>query len=132
MRGSNQQLLPCEVRSIMSWLFAAVQKCLQIRIFFLRFCRLCSSLFVWVGVLLVYMSLAARPTLLHLCMVASLLRYTPRVMQQWVSLHGAGIPRDRIWNAAGGQELYWELKGLRGSIGRRGACGRDKSRDQTE
>src|ERR671914_1599866 len=32
----------------------------------------------------------------------------------------------------GGQEPYWELKGLRGSIGRRGACGRDNSRDQTD
>ena len=38
----------------MSWLFAAVQKLLQISIFFLRSCRSCSSLFVWVGVLLVY------------------------------------------------------------------------------
>ena len=132
MRGSNQKLLPCEVRSIMSWLFTGVQNHLQNRRFTAGCIRLCSRLFVWVGVLLVYMSLAARPTLLHLCMVASPLRYTPRVMQQWVSLHGAGIPRDRIWNAAGGQELYWELKGLRGSIGRRGACGRDKSRDQTE
>ena len=103
MLGSNQRPLPCESRSITSWLFVTVQKYLQISISLHIFCRPCSSLFAWVGVLLVYMNLAATPTLLHLCMVASLLRYTPRVMQQWVSLHGAGIPRDRIWNAAGGK-----------------------------
>ena len=33
---------------------------------------------------------------------------------------------------SGGQEAYWEPKGSRGSGGRRGACGTDKSRDQTE
>jgi beta-phosphoglucomutase family hydrolase len=32
----------------------------------------------------------------------------------------------------GGQEPYWELKGLRESIRMRGACGKDKSRDQTD
>ena len=57
MLGSNQRPLPCEVRSVMSWLFAAVQKYLQISIFFLRSCRPCSSLFAWVGVLLVYRNL---------------------------------------------------------------------------
>jgi hypothetical protein len=57
MLGSNQRPLPCEVRSVLSWLFAAVQKYLQISIFFLRSCRPCSSLFAWVGVLLVYRNL---------------------------------------------------------------------------
>jgi beta-phosphoglucomutase family hydrolase len=32
---------------------------------------------------------------------------------------------------SGGQERYWELKGLRESVGMRGGCGKDKSRDQT-
>src|SRR5215213_10182711 len=50
MLGSNQRPLPCEVRSIMSWLFATVQKYLQISIFSLRGYRKCSLLFVWVGV----------------------------------------------------------------------------------
>jgi hypothetical protein len=53
MLGSNQRPLPCEVRSILSWLFAAVQKFLQISIFSLTGYRECSPLFVWVGVLLV-------------------------------------------------------------------------------
>jgi hypothetical protein len=53
MLGSNQRPLPCEVRSITSWLFAAVQKLLQISIFSLTGYRECSQSFVWVGVLLV-------------------------------------------------------------------------------
>jgi hypothetical protein len=61
MLGSNQRPLPCEVRSILSWLFAAVQKLLQISIFSLEDHRECSPLFVWVGVLLVYTSLTATP-----------------------------------------------------------------------
>jgi hypothetical protein len=42
-------------------LFAAVQKLLQISILSLRGYRECSPLFVWVGVLLVYMSLTGPP-----------------------------------------------------------------------
>jgi hypothetical protein len=53
MLGSNQRPLPCECRSIMSWLFVTVQKYLQISIFSLRGYGECSPLFVWVGVLLV-------------------------------------------------------------------------------
>ena len=37
----------------MSWLFAGVQKSLQISIFYLIGHRICSPLFVWVGVKLV-------------------------------------------------------------------------------
>jgi len=62
MLGSNQRPLPCESRSIRSWLFVTVQKHLQISISSHIFCRPCSSLFAWVGVLLVYMSLTATPT----------------------------------------------------------------------
>src|SRR5215208_7587230 len=40
----------------------------------------CSPLFMWVGVLLVYMSLTATPALSHLCVVSSLLRYARRRM----------------------------------------------------
>jgi len=61
MLGSNQRPLPCEGRSLLSWLFAAVQKLLQISIFSLTGYRECSPLFVWVGVLLVYRSLSATP-----------------------------------------------------------------------
>ena len=53
MLGSNQRPLPCEVRSILSWLFAAVQKLLQISGFLSGTLRACSPMFVWVGVLLV-------------------------------------------------------------------------------
>jgi hypothetical protein len=53
MLGSNQRPLPCEGRSITSWLFAGVQKYLQMSMSFLTSCRPCSPLFVWVGVLLV-------------------------------------------------------------------------------
>jgi hypothetical protein len=49
---SNPRSPPCKVRSIMSWLFTGVHKCLQTSIFFLRSCRPCSSLFVWVSVLI--------------------------------------------------------------------------------
>jgi hypothetical protein len=52
MLGSNQRPLPCEVRSVMSWLFAGVQKYLQISTFLLRSYRPCSSLFAGVGVLI--------------------------------------------------------------------------------
>jgi hypothetical protein len=45
----------------MSWAFAVVQKGLQISIFSLARYRGCSPLFVWVGVLLVYMSLTGPP-----------------------------------------------------------------------
>jgi hypothetical protein len=62
MLGSNQRPLPCEDRSITSWLFAGVQKCLQNRPFVGRGIRACSPLFGWVGVLLVYVSLGATPT----------------------------------------------------------------------
>jgi hypothetical protein len=54
MLGSNQRPLPCESRSITSWLFVVVQKHLQISIFSLADHRGCSLLFAWVGVLLVY------------------------------------------------------------------------------
>ncbi len=53
MLGSNQRPLPCEGRSITSWLFADVQKYLQINGFLRGTLRACSPLFVWVGVLLV-------------------------------------------------------------------------------
>jgi hypothetical protein len=52
MLGSNQRPLPCEVRSLMSWLFTGVQKTLQNRPFTAGCIRLCSWLFVWVGVLI--------------------------------------------------------------------------------
>jgi hypothetical protein len=52
MLGSNQRPLPCEGRSITPWLFAAVQKYLQMRAFFSSGIRACSQLFVWVGVLI--------------------------------------------------------------------------------
>jgi len=53
MLESNQRPLPCEGRSMMSWLFTTVQNFLQISTFLLAgFCE-CSPLFVWVGVLLV-------------------------------------------------------------------------------
>ena len=57
MLGSNQHPLPCEGRSITSWLFATVQKFLQNRLFASGSIRDCSPLFVWVGVLLVYTNL---------------------------------------------------------------------------
>jgi hypothetical protein len=57
MLGSNQRPLPCEGRSITLWLFATVQKYLQNSAFSLSRSRVCSPLFVWVGVLLVYISL---------------------------------------------------------------------------
>jgi hypothetical protein len=60
MLGSNQRPLPCESRSITSWLFAGVQKDLQNRAFVGRGIRVCSPLFVWVGVLLVYIVLYHR------------------------------------------------------------------------
>ena len=53
MLGSNQRPLPCEVRSILSWLFAVVQKYLQNGAFAFGGIRVCSLLFMWVGVLLV-------------------------------------------------------------------------------
>ena len=51
MLGSTQRSLPCEVRSILSWFFAAVQKLLQISKFSLTGYRECSPSFVWVSVL---------------------------------------------------------------------------------
>src|SRR3954468_24856508 len=62
MLGSNQRPLPCEGRSITSCLFAGVQKYLQIEGFHSGILRVRLPLFVWVGVLLVYMSLTATPT----------------------------------------------------------------------
>jgi hypothetical protein len=53
MLGSNQRPLPCEVRSVTSWLFADVQKVLQISGFLSGTLRACSPMFVWVGVQLV-------------------------------------------------------------------------------
>jgi hypothetical protein len=53
MLGSNQRPLPCEGRTFISHMFAIVQKYLQIRMFTARSIHGCSSLFVWVGVLLV-------------------------------------------------------------------------------
>src|SRR5215211_1353765 len=44
-------------------------------------------------------------------------------VQRW---HGTGFEM-----LSGGQDLYWEPKGSRRSTGRRGACGRDNARDQT-
>ena len=67
MLGSNQRPLPCEGRSITSWLFAGVHKYLQDAVFSSRRVRVCSLLFAWVGVLLVYMSLIATPVLSRLC-----------------------------------------------------------------
>ena len=52
MLGSNQRPLPCEIKSITSWLFTAVQKLLQISIFSLTGYRECSLSFVWVGILI--------------------------------------------------------------------------------
>ena len=52
MLGSNQRPLPCEGRAPSSQMFAVVQKYLQISTCSLRSCRPCSSLFVWVGVLI--------------------------------------------------------------------------------
>jgi hypothetical protein len=54
MLGSNQRPLPCKVRSIKPWLFTDVQKYLQNSVFTSGSIRVCSSLFAWVGVLLVY------------------------------------------------------------------------------
>jgi hypothetical protein len=53
MLGSNQRPLPCEGKAITSWLFAGVRKYLQNSVFTSGSIRACSSLFVWVGVLLV-------------------------------------------------------------------------------
>jgi hypothetical protein len=53
MLGSNQRPLPCEGRSITSWLFTDVQKYLQNRPFVSGRIHDCSPSFVWVGVLLV-------------------------------------------------------------------------------
>jgi hypothetical protein len=53
MLGSNQRPLPCEGRSVTSWLFAGVQKVLQISGFLSGTLRACSPMFVWVGVQLV-------------------------------------------------------------------------------
>jgi hypothetical protein len=74
MLGSNQRPLPCEGRSITSWSFATVQKHLQTGTFSVNMSRVCSPLFVWVGVLLVYFSLTATPTLSHLRVESGLLR----------------------------------------------------------
>src|SRR5215216_449031 len=63
-------------------------------------------------------------------MVASLLGYAPRVMQRWASSHGVGMPQDL--KCCRGARTLLGPKGLRETIGRRGACGRDKSRDQTD
>jgi hypothetical protein len=52
MLESNQRPLPCEGRSITSWLFASVQKYLQKRTYASSGIRACSQLFVWVGVLI--------------------------------------------------------------------------------
>jgi hypothetical protein len=53
MLGSNQRPLPCEGRSMTSWLCGGVQKCLENGVLYLRMFRVCSPVFVWVGVLLV-------------------------------------------------------------------------------
>jgi hypothetical protein len=53
MLGSNQRPLPCEGRSMTSWLFGGVQKCLENGVLYLSMFRACSPVFVWVGVLLV-------------------------------------------------------------------------------
>ena len=53
MLGSNQRPLPCEGRSVTSWLFADVQKGLQKEAFLTNVCRGCSSVFAWVGAKLV-------------------------------------------------------------------------------
>jgi hypothetical protein len=53
MLGSNQRPLPCEVKALLLPLFVVVQKYLQNGVFYLRVFRVCSPLFVWVGVLLV-------------------------------------------------------------------------------
>jgi hypothetical protein len=66
MLGSNQRPLPCEGRTITSWLFAVVQKCLQIGAFPVRMSRVCSPLFVRVGVQLVYTGFNAILRLVHL------------------------------------------------------------------
>ncbi len=74
MLGSNQRPLPCEGKALLSYMFAGVQKYLQNCAFSLSRSRVCSPLFVWVGVQLVYMSLTATPALSHLCVASSLLR----------------------------------------------------------
>jgi hypothetical protein len=61
MLGSNQRPLPCEGGAIMPQLFVVVQKHLQNRTFASGSIHICSPLFVWVGVLLVYISLTATP-----------------------------------------------------------------------
>ena len=70
MLRSNQHPLLCKVRSIMSWLFAGVQKVLQNGIFAFGGIRVRSSLFVWVGVLLVYTDLGMLTT--KLCKTSAL------------------------------------------------------------
>ncbi len=52
MLGSNQRPLPCESRSVISQLFASVQKSLQISILSLVSYRRRPPLFAWVGVLI--------------------------------------------------------------------------------
>ncbi len=44
MLGSNQRPLPCEVKALLSPLFAVVQKMLQISIISLEISHLCSPL----------------------------------------------------------------------------------------
>jgi hypothetical protein len=60
MLGSNQRPLPCEGSSGMLRMFVAVQKSLQIGTFSLGACRGCSSLFVWVGVLIGVLRVSGR------------------------------------------------------------------------
>jgi hypothetical protein len=52
MTGSNQRPLPGEVKAFTSQTLAVVQRYPQIGAFSLRSCRPCSSLFVWVTVLI--------------------------------------------------------------------------------
>ena len=52
MLGSNQRPLPCEGRALSSPAFAVVQNRLQNGAFSLSMSRVCSPLFVWVGVLI--------------------------------------------------------------------------------
>jgi hypothetical protein len=70
MLRSNQHPLLCKVRSIMSWLFAGVQKVLQNGVFAFGGIRVRSSLFVRVGVLLVYTDLGMFTT--KLCKTSAL------------------------------------------------------------
>jgi hypothetical protein len=55
MLGSNRRPLPCEGSALLSLVFVVVQKYLQNSQFATMMLHSCSPLFMWVGVLLVYL-----------------------------------------------------------------------------